>query len=317
MLSENHEPENDLDQTNGVLQTLNKVITEIQNSELQKANQFVTRHTINLRVLKHVSDLLNLPWTFRTTEKSVYLHPDNAAIIDQKWNKCLKGNFHLSHEEMNAYKLTKTDDYINTYDLSKFINILVKKDLVLRDPNSSEKILRNNDLNKLLAVDGFSGYLPTDMKNYIQNLQYGTGYDLHVDAVRKMYEITKVMCLSGTDAACVVFLAIVQVFSKYITDDETKLLLLNISHDVKNYLTKNSQYYKDIETCISHINDLIAFYQENMSSESKLSQLAILKVANLIMRFKKKKTFVGGKRGRKKITNSKKRGRKPVDDDEQ
>ena len=45
-----------------------------------------------------------------------------------------------SKEEMTAYKIIKSADYISTYDIGKFIGILVRKDTMERDPNNKEKI---------------------------------------------------------------------------------------------------------------------------------------------------------------------------------
>ncbi|GFS32567.1 hypothetical protein NPIL_610791, partial [Nephila pilipes] len=140
--------------------------------ELQKANHYVTRQTIHLRVLKQIADILELPWNYCADSKSILIHPENSERIDIKWKECLLENLQPSHDELNAYEKIKSTDYVKTLDLAKFISILVRKDIIERDPSNKEKILRSNDLNVLLAVDGFSGYTPNDLKNYINNLKY-------------------------------------------------------------------------------------------------------------------------------------------------
>lgn len=298
---------NSVEQNNTLLQKLRDVITEIQNVEMQQAkNYHVSIRTINFRVLKYVANELNLPWIFKPDEKGVYMHPENAAKIDEKWNKCLQ-SFNMSHDEMNAYKLIKTDDYVNHYDLNKFISILVRRDQITRDPNSSEKILRNNDLNKLLAVDGFLGFECNDIKNYIDNLKFGYGDDSHVDTVREMYNCEKIANLSGTDSACIVFSALIEVFGKHIQDDQMKMQLNKIHEDNTSYLIKNGRYYTDIETIRNDMSKLTSFYENKMKAVPKLDQIARLKCSALLTRYKKKRSAVESstptmKRGRKKVS---------------
>ncbi|GFS37513.1 uncharacterized protein NPIL_626081 [Nephila pilipes] len=267
--------------------------------ELQKANPFVTRQTVHLRVLKHVADFLELPWNYCADSKSIFIHPENSKRIDCKWKECLQGNLQPSHDELNAYEKIKSADYIKTLDLAKFISILVRKDVIERDPTNKEKILRSNDLNVLLAVDGFSGYTPNDLKNYINNLKYADDGDKHTNIVRKMYDMDLLKSLSGTDASCIVFLALLTVYIKFISDDQALLIIESIISNFRNYLMKNAQFYGDIANAVNNLDEIVEFYESRMEP-FETERISTMKIVDIINKSKKKKSITSGKRGRRK-----------------
>lgn len=268
-------------------------------NELKEATDVVTKHTIHLRVYKKVANLLNLNMDFGIDPKSVHIHPDNIQRIDQKWKKHVESNCQISHDELNAYDKVKSSDYVNTLDINKFIGVLVRKDTVERDPNDKEKILNSKDLNILLGVDGFLGYTPGDMKNYIENLKFGS--NVHVETIREMYDLDSLKSLSGTDATCVVFLALMSIYKTHISDDQSRLIIDNMEADTKTYLSRNAKYYDDITSAVENINDLVTFYKSKVA-DSEIARISIVKVTDLITKSKKRKLpNAPSKRGRKKI----------------
>lgn len=267
--------------------------------EVKEADNVVTKHTIHLRVYKKIAKLLGLDMDMGIDPKSINIHPTNIARIDEKWKKHIQKNYQVSHDEMNAYDKIKSTDYVKYPDIIKFISVLVRKDIVDRDPNDKEKIIKSKDLGVLLGVDGFLGYAPSDMKNYIDNLKYGQ--NIHVETVRKMYDLNIVKSLSGTDASCLIFLALVSIYKNSVSDDQAILAIDGVESDIKTYLSKNAKYYKDITTALNQLNELVDFYKENVNEE-EISKICALKVADLIAKSKKRKaTAVPGKRGRKKL----------------
>ncbi|GFQ95463.1 hypothetical protein TNCT_171641 [Trichonephila clavata] len=177
--------------------------------------------------------------------------------------------------------------------------IFSRKYVIERDPTNKEKILRSNDLNILLAVDGFCGYCPNDLKNYINNLKYANDGDKHINAVREMYNLEILRNLSGTDASCIVFLALLTIYKKSIKDDQAILILENVISNVRNYLMKNAQFYGDIANAVNNINDLIEFY-EFAIDPCEMEKISTMKIVDIINKSKKKKNITFVKRGRKK-----------------
>lgn len=266
--------------------------------EMKGASDVVTKHTINLRVYKKIAKLLNVNVDIGIDPKSISIHPDVMIKIDDKWKKNIQNNFQVSHEEMNAYDKIKSTDYVKIPDVAKFIAILIRKDIVERE--DKEKIIKSNDLNIVLGVDGFLGYTPVEMKNYIENLKFGHDGDSHVETVRNMYSLDIIKNLSGTDAASIVFLALISAYKRFISDDQAKLIIDSVESDTKSYLSKNAKYFHDINNAIENIDELVDFYTENVP---EISRISVVKVADLISKSKKRKspTAIAGKRGRKKM----------------
>ncbi|GFQ74681.1 hypothetical protein TNCT_20671 [Trichonephila clavata] len=279
--------------------TLRLSILNAVSEEMQRADHCVTRQTIHLRVLKRVADILELSWINFTDSKSICIHPNDRERIDDIWKECLQGNLQPSHDELNAYEKLKSVDHVNVIDLAKFISILARKYVIERDPTNKEKILRSNDLNILLAVDGFCGYCPNDLKNYINNLKYANDGDKHINAVREMYNLEILRNLSGTDASCIVFLALLTIYKKSIKDDQAILILENVISNVRNYLMKNAQFYGDIANAVNNINELIEFY-EFAIDPCEMEKISTMKIVDIINKSKKKKNITFVKRGRKK-----------------
>lgn len=280
--------------------TLQKALDKVVLQELKGADNVVTKHTIHLRVYKKVAQLLNLKIDIGIDPRSINIHYTNMLRIDDKWNRHIQKNFQLSHDEMNAYDRVKSTDYVKIPDLIKFMTIIVRKDLVDRDPNDKEKIIKPKDLYILLGVDGFSGYGPNDMKNYIENLKFGSE-NRHIETVRNMYSLDIVKSLSGTDAACLIFLALMAVYKKFIKDDSALLIINSFESDTKTYLSKNAKYYKNITQALEQIYELENFYTANVDEEI-IKQIANLKASDLTVKSKKRKApSVPGKRGRKKF----------------
>ena len=279
--------------------TLQAILDKEVLREMKKAENNVTKQTINLRVHRKIAKLLNVDTNLNIDPKSIVIHPNNVLLIDEKWKKHIQNNYQISHDELNAYDKIKSTDYVKLPDLVKFLAILIRKDIVDRDPNDKEKIIKSQDLNILLGIDGFSGYQPSDIKNYIEHLKMGE--NVHVETIRKMYSLDLINSLSGTDATCLVFLALLSVYTRFITDKEALHIIDTVEKDIRTYLSKNAKYYKEINQCLEKLDELIIFYTDNVSEEEISSQYAS-KIADLISKTKKRKAPISyGKRGRKKL----------------
>lgn len=123
-------------------------------------------------------------------------------------------------------------------------------------PNGKDVAQRH--MYRILAVDGFDGLEAKDLKNYVSSIWNPTGcrleYRLHGTAVRDMYDwidaSPEVSSLTGTDSACVVFLALLELYGQHLSrvmmDDEVAHQTQRARLGVEGFLHRNASYYKDV-----------------------------------------------------------------------
>lgn len=271
------------------MEGIKEFIEKLVSAELKHANNHTTRQTIHQRVVSAIAKELNVPLNHCVESKTVYLHPENSERFDEMWFNILKNKIQISHEESNAYEKIKSADYIKYPDLYKFLNILVRKHSIDRDPQNKEKILISKDLPQLLAIDGLAGFTNADVKNYVENLQVGNEseqeQDKHTIAVRRMYLLLP--SLTGTDSICVIFLSLLKLYRNHITDQEAINKVDQVTTNVSDYLLKNSKYYTDLkETTQSATLEKL---QECYSEIVDVAKLASQKISQMIQKEKRSK----------------------------
>lgn len=240
---------------------------------------------IRVEFLKSIAKYTNLDISSVIFEKASFICPDNLVVIDTAWRKILKQNFQISQDDLNIYYRIKYDPLVSEKDILRFLELLRNHDYVIRE--NSEKILKSNLLVILLAIDGFLGYLYTDILKYIPNLRKEKCFcdkmstlklcecnillELHMKTVRQMYSLNCVKTLSGTDATAIIFLALLKLYEKYAY---TKYLKIHIN-DVENYLLKNSILNPNIKKAKVNLDEMIQFYTSNVSTVSKIATIKI------------------------------------------
>lgn len=146
---------------------------------------------------------------------------------------------------------------------------------------SNEEIIFNRDIYQILAVDGFHGLRPKDLKHYLTGvlLPFRSEFKMHVKGVRAMYEYfdqnSYIGSLSGTDSACAIFLALLELFSKLLNevlmDDQVRFQLQQVKSWVEGFLHKHSEYYRDVKYVDeSLLKKLMNIYSEQFTDEKKL-----------------------------------------------
>ncbi|KMQ85239.1 hypothetical protein RF55_16323 [Lasius niger] len=161
---------------------LSKVFDEEVCKELKKASNHVTRQCIVMRVLLRCFKIAGYTLDDMIDYKSqIRVHMDCKAVIEQLWIQAGRKNV-PTQDETNTFERFMSKDFFRPWDLGKLITILSKK-------------YSREDLNSLLAVDGFAG---EELKNYIGNLRYGfstlddpddSDYKaVHVRAIRRLYD---------------------------------------------------------------------------------------------------------------------------------
>lgn len=180
---------------------------------IKEANPHLTKEAMSFKLIQACANYLHVNITGPADKNKIYIHPDNMERIDYKWVDMQKKGVKFSHDDHNIYKLIKSSDYASVFDLHKFINILKNE---------------TSFLNELLAIDGFRG----DAKNYLDNLSIGNNKNVenHVQVIRKLYP------MFNYPPSETIFLALIEVYTRYIKDDESKLLVLstteNMNHEI-------------------------------------------------------------------------------------
>ncbi|GBM91826.1 hypothetical protein AVEN_15704-1 [Araneus ventricosus] len=156
---------------------LKLVIESAVCDELRKANNFTTRATVYLRVLKRIMDLMQISWKMISEIKNmIYLEQEIVQLIQSCWYSQITNE---SNDELEKFLAR---DYIKPSDMLKFVNVLNRREMKQNEPFPYK-------IHKILGMDGFLGH---DVKRYIEYLKYSWDdyRGVHVRAVRELYEYT-------------------------------------------------------------------------------------------------------------------------------
>lgn len=149
----------------------------------------------------------------------------------------------------------------------------------------------------ILAVDGFGGFQPGDLKKYVCNLigPFRKKYEFHMEAVRNMYRWMdaneKVSHLQGPDSACILFWAFLNRYLQCLMlDDQTTLQMQQVKTWVEGYLHKQSMYYKDIlnvdEKCLE---EMMKVYEGSFLKEDDWKSVAEEQIMLLVKNWTNKR----------------------------
>lgn len=216
---------------------------------MKNSNPYTTKETVLQKVVKKCAEILEFDLNSLITKNTIYIHPDNMNKIDLKWHSFMEQGMKLSHEELNTYKIIKSSDYVNLFDIQKLINIFVSKN-------------ENAFLAEILAVDNFDS---ADFKNYILNLKYGDKGDSHVYIIKEIYQ-------KFNAPVPVVYFALLQIYKKFTHDKEILDIVTNEINKLENSIDK-------------YLAQDIANMYEN--SIGQLQEIALCKLLQLKNNFKK------------------------------
>lgn len=144
-------------------------------------------------------------------------------------------------------------------------------------PNGKD--VKQRGIYQVLAVDGFDGLEAKHLKGYVSGLWHPErrrpDYKKHSRAVRCMYNWIEaslaISSLTGTDSACVVFLALLtcyrQGLSQLLMDDEVASQTKRAQWWVEEFLHRNVNYYKDVQKVNKVLlNELGKVYTDNFDN---------------------------------------------------
>lgn len=217
--------------------------------EMKQSHPYTTKETISRKVLKKCANILTVDLNSYKDKNLIFIHPSNIKKIDLKWQSLLDKGIKIQHDEHNIYKLIKSSELVNIFDIQKFINFL---------SNKREFAF----LEELLCIDGFQGF--TDYKSYIDNLAFGEEGSDHVSTLRQIYNKFNV-------EAKMLHLALLKIYDEYISEEEMKQLVYNNINELE------TQTYENLE-------DIMQLYKESVQD---LETIALTKLVQLKIRIKK------------------------------
>lgn len=128
---------------------------------------------------------------------------------------------------------------------------------------SNSQDVKTRDIYRILGVDGFEGLEAKHLKYYLPNVlrirEMRFEYQSHLNAVRKMYDWIDtndcVSCLTGTDSACVVCLALLHLYGQKLAmmDDQTMHQVERMRLYLEGFLYRNSKYYRDVHKVTNQV----------------------------------------------------------------
>lgn len=142
--------------------------------ELRKANNFTTRATVYLRVLRRITDIMQIPWNIIPEIKNmIHLDSELIPLIKSCWHSQI---INESDEELEKFIAR---DYVKHSDMARFINVLNRREMRQTEPRVC----------KIYEILGMDGFLGRDAKRYVEYLRYSPDEfkGVHVRAVRKLY----------------------------------------------------------------------------------------------------------------------------------
>lgn len=199
----------------------------------KQAHFHETKQLILQRLFQKCADTIKIRLIWYDTNKKLRIHPANMLKIDLKWKDFIRADIKLLPEELNLYKLIKTELFIDLIDVQKFINIFINKNEM-------------NFLRELLAMDGF---LTLNPLKYVENLKIGDKESDHIYVIRKVYREIKSLRVE------VVYSSLLKIYLNFANDDEIIQLLINTIKSLE--LNQDSVESKIItQVYTSHILDL-------------------------------------------------------------
>lgn len=188
----------------------------------------------------------------------------------------------------SASKQNVKDIPLDESEWLKLLNQWIRK-------SSNEDIIFNRDIFQILAVDGFLGFRPKDLKQYLTNIliPLRSEFKMHAKGVRAMYEFfdqnSNIESLSGTDSACSIFLALLDLYAnllkKLLLDDQVRFQVQQSKSWAEGFLHKHSDYYHDVK----HVDEILLkslanVYSEQFTDKKKMKHIGreLLKNLNVL-----------------------------------
>ncbi|GFQ83349.1 uncharacterized protein TNCT_423371 [Trichonephila clavata] len=183
------------------------------------------------KVLQQVAEWLHIPHALST-------HQDDC-VKDQVLQLLSKGI------KRKHFKKIPQDESEWTH----LLNVWLRRNTMNQD-------VKERDIYRWLAVDGFDGFEAKHLKLYLLAILdqkcIRQEYRLHIKAVRAMYRWfesqPQVSSLTGTDSGCVVFLTLLQLYVNKLEmmEDEITLQVHLAKRSAEGFLHRNANYYKDV-----------------------------------------------------------------------
>lgn len=125
-----------------------------------------------------------------------------------------------------------------------------------RNNMTSDDLIKNREVYRLLGIDGFRGYKAKHLKNYFSNLLQNLRpeYRDHTQAVRLLYEWfdthEALVSLTGTESACIIYLALLTLYAEHLKslllDDQILARVKSAQVSAEGFLHERAEHHRDI-----------------------------------------------------------------------
>lgn len=203
---------------------------------------------------------------------------DWIGFFDDDFSSTKDENGRYRHELMTLLAATSKKYFIDVpADNSEWTKLLNK----WLKANTSGAVLSNRVVYRILAVDGFRGFKPKHLTSYLPEvlLPLREEYKSHVRGVRNMYDFfdknEKVSSLTGTDSACVIFLALLHWYERrmekdLMKDDQITFQVKQAKLWAEGHLQQNGEYYHDVKNVDENLLEMFGeIYGEEFKNDDE------------------------------------------------
>jgi hypothetical protein len=262
-----------------------------------KANFSETKGAFLQKFLQRMGQALGLSdadmsMMFNGKNNLIRVHADVSEMVVTLYNSIRETGV-KSDNLRRHYTAFNTSYFHEQAEIKSLLREFVKFKEINKDPNNQnrkEKILKDNSLNILLAVDGLLGKDVSDLYNYIGNFSVGntpsTKEQQHVVAVREMYKMIPEM-ITGTDSTYLVTMNLLFLYNEHNDENsDTYPIVKRHIDQCRDYLWKQGDYYKELNDVMTP--EFISKMKNHYSSAVDVKDIAQEKLEQFISTLKKK-----------------------------
>lgn len=265
---------------------LYEVLKTIKKAPMNATKREIYREVVH-KAAKEYAFGDNLDFNKRC-DNEILVHPEIEALLENEYNRLLAS-------EVKCVTLTTQYEVFknsSVHDVGKMKNLIrefIKLNEINKDPTNNskkDKILKNNFLNVILAVDGLNGTGVSDLTSYIFNLSSGMNDGSHNAAVRKLYSFVPEL-ITGTNCTHIVKLALLKLYRGFIMDRDVLMLIDEAIDTTHDYLFRQSVHYEEIKLLVKD-NFIQMLQTEYCDSVCSVNDEAHKRIVGLRASMKKK-----------------------------
>jgi hypothetical protein len=277
------------------LKAIFDVLSPLLAQELKKADSSETKAAIVQKFWLKVGKSLGITYYemgIMIQGKSIRVHADVFEMVRALYESIRDTGVKCDNLRRHVTAFNSTT-FHESGELKSLVREFAKFKEMNKDPNNQnkkDKVLKDNSLNVILAVDGLQGKEMSDLGNYIGNFNVGnfasTKEEQHVVAVREMYKNIPEM-ITGTDSTYLIAQTLLYMYNEHNDENsDTYPIVKEHVEKCRDYLLKQGDYYKELNevTNAEFVQKLRNIY----ASKVNVKEVAREKLDQFITALKKK-----------------------------